>query len=249
MDESKKKYTILSKIVAVGIILATIIGAIMNGTLFNPARVLGAFIATSGISFLFGIIPFLIFRNKIKNPKTVIFGIIFIFITLLSTLGNLVNLAKDLTTNIDTAKPIWINNCIKSATSGDDEEEKRRFCECLFDSLVEKYTWKKLSTMESSSELSQSIKDLGRRCMEKEGYLFSDKLKETYKSSYIESCVGTGASKTNCSCYFDLLIEKLGIDGFGEMGKVLDEKPVNSPEVKKYLDIILEQKNKCGQLK
>ena len=237
----KKEITVLAKIIRVLVVFLLVISFLLNGV--------GGWLVLFGLSFVLGIIQYLIFRNKIKNPKIVIFGITFVLSTMLVLLGKLTNLAGGVTSNnIEIAKPVWIKSCVKSATSGNDEKEKQRYCECLFASLVEKYTWEKLSVMKSSPELSSSIKNFGYKCMEKEGYLFGDKLKDTYKKSYVESCTQTGASDTNCNCYFDLLIEKLGVNGFAEMGKVLDEKPVSSPEVKKYLDLIQEQKNKCGQL-
>lgn len=235
----KKEYTVFSKVVIAGAIFTTILMSIINGTLFNPARTLGALIALLGISFLLGIVPYFIFRNKIKNSKIIIFGIVFIFCGLATAMGNL----KGKTTDIDIAKPMWVDNC---ANGGD--EKKAKYCDCLFDSLVEKYTWEKFSKMESSPELSQSIKDLGQKCLENDGYLFGDDLKEVYIKSYVDSCVKNGSSETTCSCYVDILIERLGLEGFGEMGKVIEEKGVNSLEAEKYLDIVLEQKASCGDI-
>lgn len=244
MIENKKEYTFFSKAVIVGVVLTTILMSVINGTISNPVRVFGAFLPLFAVSSLIGIVPYLIFRNKIKNPKIVISGMVYILLELLLIVATI----KVAPSDINEFKSTWINNCVKNIKSGNNEEEKLRYCECVLNGLVEKYTWEKFSVMKSSPELSQITKDLGHKCMEKEGYLFGDNLKETYKSSYIESCVQTGASETTCSCYADFLIEKLGVDGFGEMGKVLDEKPINSPEVKKYLDIVTEQKNKCGSL-
>ncbi len=239
MEDKKIVYTIFSKIVIAGVILTTFLMSIVNETFSNPARVFGAFLALLAISSLIGLVPYFIFRNKVKNPKIIIFGIIYIIIELLMIASTIEVAPAD----ISTTRPIWVDKC---ANGGD--EKKSNYCNCLFDSLVEKYTWEKFSKMSSSPELSQSMEDLGKKCLQKDGYIFDEELKETYKKSYVESCVNKGADEKICICYFNFLIEKLGLDGFDEMGKILDEKPVNSPEVKKYLDIITEQKSKCGSL-
>lgn len=240
MDDQKKTYTVFSKIVIGSVLLATILMSIVNGSYSNPVRVFGAFLALFVVSILVGLIPYFILRNKVKNPKIIIFGIVYILLELLFIVATI----KVAPSDIGTTKPMWVNKCANGS-----DEKKIKYCDCLFDSLVEKYTFEKFSKMESSPELSQSINDLGKKCLQNDGYVFDNELKETYKKSYITNCTREGASEVACTCYFDTLIEKLGLDGFGEMGKVLDEKPLTSPEVRKYLDIIEEQKSKCGLLK
>ena len=229
-----------SKMVMAGVVLTTILMSVLNGAYSNPIRVFGAFFTLLVISSLVGLVPYYIFRNNIKNPKIVIFGIVYILIELLMIIPAIEAPPAD----IGATKLIWVDKC---ANGGD--EKKSQYCNCLFDSLVEKYTFETFSKMGNSPELSQSINDLGKKCLQNNGYVFDNELKETYKKSYIKSCMNEGASEAACACYFNTLIEKLGLEGFGEMGKVLDEKPINSPEVKKYLDIVAEQKNKCGVLK
>ncbi|MDZ7587255.1 MAG: hypothetical protein U0946_05860 [Patescibacteria group bacterium] len=239
MDEHKKKYTVFSKVVITGIVLTTVLMSVINGTYSNPVRVFGAFFTLFVISSLVGLIPYFIFRNKVKNPKIIIFGIVYIILELLFIVATI----KVSPSEISTTKPVWVDKC----TNGGDGK-KSKYCNCLFDSLAEKYTLDKFSKMGSSTELSQSINDLGKKCLQNDGYLFDNELKETYKKSYVENCIKKDASEITCTCYFNFLIERLGLEGFNEMGKALDEKPVNSPEVKKYLDIVTEQKNKCGVL-
>ncbi len=239
MDEPKKEYTVFSKVIIAGVVLTTVLMSVINGTYSDPTRVFGVFLTLFIVSSLVGLVPYFIFRNKIKNPKIVIFGIVYIFLESLFIIATI----KVSLSDISTTKPVWVEKC----TNGGDEK-KSKYCNCLFDSLAEKYTLEKFSKMGSSPELSQSINDLGKKCLQNDGYLFDNELKETYKKAYVESCVKEGANETTCTCYFNFLIEKLGLDGFNEMGKVLDEKPITSPEVKKYMDIVSEQKVKCGDL-
>lgn len=244
MIEQKKEYTVFSIAVITGVVLTTILMSVINSTYSNPFRVFGAFIALLVISLLVGLIPYLIFRHKIKNPKIIIFGIVYILLESLLIVATI----KVTPSDMNKSKSIWINNCVKNIKNGNNEEEKLRYCECVLDGLIEKYTWEKFSVMKSPPELSQITKDLGHKCMGKEGYLSDDELKETYKNSYIKSCIETGANEDTCSCYVDFLIERLGVEGFVEMGEIVDEKPLNSPEVEKLLEIVSEQKVKCGSL-
>ena len=88
---------------------------------------------------------------------------------------------------------------------------------------------------------------LGRQEARKEGYLTGNELKEVYRKSHIEGCVQLGSSEDVCSCTFDGLIERLGLEGYGDMGEVLIEKGVSSPEAEKYVDITTEELLKCRQ--
>lgn len=239
MKKHKRTYTIFSKIVLIGVVMITILMSIINGTYSNPIRVLGAFITLFVISSIVGVVPYFLFRNKIANPKIITFGVIYILLELFIIIGTI----KAAPSDIGTTKSMWVDNCVNGG-----DEKKSDYCSCLFDGLVEKYTFEKFSEMGSSPELSQSIKDLGEKCLQNDGYLFDDELKEAYKESYVESCTNMGASESTCTCYFNTLTEELGLEGFVEMENILDEKPVNSPEVKKYLDAVAVQKNKCGSL-
>ena len=156
MDEPKKDYTVFSKVVTIGIVLTTVLMSIVNGTYSNPVRVFGAFFTLFVISSLVGLIPYFIFRNKIKNPKIIIFGIVYILLELLIIVATI----KVAPSDISTIRPMWVDKCINGG-----DEKKFKYCNCLFDSLVKKYTWKKFSKMGSSPDLSQSIKDLGKKCL------------------------------------------------------------------------------------
>jgi len=85
----------------------------------------------------------------------------------------------------------------------------------------------------------------GQQEAKKEGYLVGNDLKETYREAHIESCVRTGSTEFICSCTFDGLIERLGLDGYTEMGTVLTEKGYDSPEAEKYIKISTEELLRC----
>lgn len=87
----------------------------------------------------------------------------------------------------------------------------------------------------------------GRQQARNEGYLTGNELKETYKKSHIEGCTKNGSSEFICSCTFDGLIERLGLDGYTEMGTIATEKGIDSPEAKKYIQISTEELLKCRE--
>ena len=87
----------------------------------------------------------------------------------------------------------------------------------------------------------------GKQEAEKERYLTGNELKEVYRKSHIEGCVKIGSSEDICSCTFDGLIERLGLEGYGEMGKVITETDMSSPEKEKYISIATEELLKCRE--
>ena len=157
MDESKKTYTVFSKVIIAGIVLSTVLMSVVNDTYSNPIRVLGAFITLFAVSSLIGLIPYFIFRKKVKNPKIIIFGIVYILLESLFIVATI----KVAPSDISTTKSMWVDKCTNNG-----DKEKTKYCNCLFDSLAEKYTLEKFSKMGSSPELSQSINDLGKKCFQ-----------------------------------------------------------------------------------
>lgn len=88
MDKKNKTYSLFSFIVLIGAILIFIIWSIANFLIiYAPGSVkmsdtiisfVFELIAISLATFIFGLIPYLLFSKKIDHPKIVVFGIVFI---------------------------------------------------------------------------------------------------------------------------------------------------------------------------
>jgi len=88
---------------------------------------------------------------------------------------------------------------------------------------------------------------LGRQQARNEGYLTGNELRETYKKSHIDGCVQAGSTEEICSCTFEGLISRLGLEGYKDMGSTLTVENVGSSKSEEYIDIMTEELIKCRQ--